>query len=319
MTRPLLSARAILQILEVAHESTGAGWGTDVSEALTRSGGGAMSGTALMTYRPSEGGLQPLHPLSHSLWELIGIGQAALSSEQAARVYAPQATAVTATSVYGGPPPATFKSALRGLGMADFLGVTAPLGQAGSFSIGTGLMHAHSLGEDARHRLAALALRLRAVWQVRQAFDAGSGLPLASSAPPTARARSAQADRALARAIRVRGDDTAAEAINAWTALLREGWLVVSTGHQGETQRVVLTRNPGHDGVEPFGLTRRERQVVDLVASGLSNKEVGYELNVPETSVATILLRARQKLGVGSRLELVQLKRWLTLTPGLVA
>jgi DNA-binding CsgD family transcriptional regulator len=58
---------------------------------------------------------------------------------------------------------------------------------------------------------------------------------------------------------------------------------------------------------------------VDLVASGMSNKEVGYQLGIPETSVATILLRARQKLGVGSRLELVQLKRWLTLTPGLVA
>jgi DNA-binding CsgD family transcriptional regulator len=59
--------------------------------------------------------------------------------------------------------------------------------------------------------------------------------------------------------------------------------------------------------------------VVDLVASALSNKEVGYELGIPETSVATILLRARQKLGVGSRLELVQLKRWLSITPGLVS
>jgi DNA-binding CsgD family transcriptional regulator len=319
MARPFLSARSILQVLEVAHESTGAGWAADVSEAISRSGGGALSGAALMTYRPSEGGLEPLHPLSHSLWELIRIGQAALSSEQAARVYAPQATAVTATRVYGGPPPATFRSALRGLGMADFLGVTAPLGQTGSFSIGAGLMHAHSLGEDARHRLAALALRLRAVWQVRDALDGGGRLPLASAPPPSARALSAQADRALARATRIRGDDTAAEAINAWTALLREGWLVVPTGRQGEAQRVVLTRNPGRDGAESFGLTRRERQVVDLVASALSNKEVGYELGIPETSVATILLRARQKLGVGSRLELVQLKRWLTLTPGLAS
>ena len=48
-------------------------------------------------------------------------------------------------------------------------------------------------------------------------------------------------------------------------------------------------------------LTEREVQVVQCVARGLSNAEVGRELHIGEATVKTHLLRAFEKLGVADR------------------
>jgi DNA-binding NarL/FixJ family response regulator len=48
-------------------------------------------------------------------------------------------------------------------------------------------------------------------------------------------------------------------------------------------------------------LTDREVQVVQCVARGLSNAEVGRELHIGEATVKTHLLRAFEKLGVTDR------------------
>lgn len=52
-------------------------------------------------------------------------------------------------------------------------------------------------------------------------------------------------------------------------------------------------------------LTPREREIVERVAMGLSNKSVAYELGVCESTVATHLARAMRKLGVTRREALV--------------
>jgi len=52
-------------------------------------------------------------------------------------------------------------------------------------------------------------------------------------------------------------------------------------------------------------LTAREKQVVALVAEGLSNREVSFELNLSEHTVKKYLFRIFDKLGISSRVELV--------------
>jgi two-component system nitrate/nitrite response regulator NarL len=52
-------------------------------------------------------------------------------------------------------------------------------------------------------------------------------------------------------------------------------------------------------------LTRREREVVDLVAEGMRNEEVSQKLNITEHTVRNYLCRIFEKLGLSSRVELV--------------
>jgi DNA-binding NarL/FixJ family response regulator len=52
-------------------------------------------------------------------------------------------------------------------------------------------------------------------------------------------------------------------------------------------------------------LTRREEDVVRLVADGLKNREIALKLRVKEHSVRNYLYRIFEKLGVSSRVELI--------------
>jgi DNA-binding NarL/FixJ family response regulator len=52
-------------------------------------------------------------------------------------------------------------------------------------------------------------------------------------------------------------------------------------------------------------LTRREEDVVRLVADGLKNREIAVRLKVKEHSVRNYIYRIFEKLGVSSRVELV--------------
>ncbi len=52
-------------------------------------------------------------------------------------------------------------------------------------------------------------------------------------------------------------------------------------------------------------LTRREEQVVALVAEGLANRDIARELNLSEHTVKKYLFRIFEKIGVSSRVELV--------------
>jgi len=62
------------------------------------------------------------------------------------------------------------------------------------------------------------------------------------------------------------------------------------------------------------GLTRRERDVVQLVAQGKANKVVAYELGIGERTVEGYVTSALAKLGFDSR---TQLATW-ALTRGLL-
>jgi DNA-binding CsgD family transcriptional regulator len=52
-------------------------------------------------------------------------------------------------------------------------------------------------------------------------------------------------------------------------------------------------------------LTRREEEVVRLVADGMKNGEIAKSLGVAEHSIRNYLYRIFDKLGVSSRVELI--------------
>jgi DNA-binding NarL/FixJ family response regulator len=58
-------------------------------------------------------------------------------------------------------------------------------------------------------------------------------------------------------------------------------------------------------------LSQREREVVARVAEGCSNKLIAYELGVATSTVARLVSRAMDKLGVRNRVELIRKVRGL--------
>lgn len=72
---------------------------------------------------------------------------------------------------------------------------------------------------------------------------------------------------------------------------------------RGETvlAEPVAERLRVREGQEPPSLSAREREVLCLVAQGLSNLEIGQRLYIGEATVKTHLQRSFAKLGVGDR------------------
>lgn len=58
---------------------------------------------------------------------------------------------------------------------------------------------------------------------------------------------------------------------------------------------------------EGRGLTRREREVLLMIAEGLSNKAIAYELGISTHTVKFHVASTMQKLGAASRTEAVTL------------
>ena len=66
---------------------------------------------------------------------------------------------------------------------------------------------------------------------------------------------------------------------------------------------------------ERLGITRRELEILELVARGLSNREIGETLFVSENTVKTHCSRAFDKLGARRRTQAVQRSKELGLLP----
>jgi len=58
-----------------------------------------------------------------------------------------------------------------------------------------------------------------------------------------------------------------------------------------------------------LGLTRREQQLIPLVAEGLTNKEIANRFCLSEQTVKNHLYRMKQKIGADDRLSIVQMCR----------
>jgi DNA-binding CsgD family transcriptional regulator len=70
----------------------------------------------------------------------------------------------------------------------------------------------------------------------------------------------------------------------------------------GRSSMDLRMRGDGHDAVRP-ALELQERRVLELVAEGLSNREIAAQLGVPVEAVRDFLGAIFAKLGVGSKTE----------------
>jgi NarL family two-component system response regulator LiaR len=66
---------------------------------------------------------------------------------------------------------------------------------------------------------------------------------------------------------------------------------------------------------EDLGITRREFEVLGLIAQGMSNREIAGKLYVSENTVKTHSSRVLDKLGAKRRTQAVQLGKELGLLP----
>lgn len=66
---------------------------------------------------------------------------------------------------------------------------------------------------------------------------------------------------------------------------------------------------------EDLGITRRELEILELIARGLSNREIAEKLFVSESTVKTHSSRVFDKLGAKRRTQAVQLGKELGLLP----
>jgi ATP/maltotriose-dependent transcriptional regulator MalT len=67
--------------------------------------------------------------------------------------------------------------------------------------------------------------------------------------------------------------------------------------------------------VESLGITPRELEILELIAQGLSNKEIAEHVFVSENTVKTHSSRVFDKLGAKRRTQAVQLGKELRLIP----
>jgi DNA-binding NarL/FixJ family response regulator len=58
-----------------------------------------------------------------------------------------------------------------------------------------------------------------------------------------------------------------------------------------------------------LGLTRREQQLIPLIAKGLTNKEIANHFSLSEQTVKNHLYRMKHKVGAEDRLDIVELYR----------
>ena len=70
-----------------------------------------------------------------------------------------------------------------------------------------------------------------------------------------------------------------------------------------------------HAAIRSLGLTDRECQILERLASGQSNKELAREFGISPNTVKTHIARVYEKLEVQKRVQAIEKARWLSLIP----
>ncbi len=81
------------------------------------------------------------------------------------------------------------------------------------------------------------------------------------------------------------------------------------------TQRALEPFTPDRDRLEEVGITPRELEILGLIATGLSNREIADRLCVSENTVKTHSSRLLDKLGAKRRTQAVRIGQSMRLIP----
>lgn len=160
-----------------------------------------------------------------------------------------------------------------------------------------------------------LSWHLGAAWRLRQGFGRGevildpSGrVQHAEDGAKDVSTRAALRDHVLA-IERARTQELRArplEAVNLWTGLVDGRFSLVDRFDSDGRRYLVAHVNP-HGFSDPRALTDRERDCAQLAARGSTNSQIGYGMGLSESTVASHVARALQKLGLRRRSELASL------------
>ena len=93
--------------------------------------------------------------------------------------------------------------------------------------------------------------------------------------------------------------------LSAWRALVRGRWTLVDD-FEREGSRYLVARANGPAARGPTLLSTRERQVLEQLVLGHTDKLVAYELGLSHSTVRVLVARARAKLGAKTRAELIE-------------
>lgn len=216
--------------------------------------------------------------------------------------------------------PPALATRLADFGAEDVLGVITPLADGSGDALAlSGFLEPtrRAFTEQERTLWGALSEQLATAFRVTRAlFDLRDG-PERLEAEHDLGLRAGlkemlhELDRRRARAARVAGDEIASEVLDLWRRLLTEGWALTELESDGHRRRIVAVRRRQHSALEVRRLPPEELQVVLLAAEGLSDQAISLDLGQPEGTVASRLARARRRLGLRSRVELVRLARTL--------
>jgi DNA-binding NarL/FixJ family response regulator len=179
------------------------------------------------------------------------------------------------------------------------------------------------LGDDERVEVSAQAASLPELGEVLPEIDvlvlAASRLPLELTAglsgePPLAVLLLTDEPRAAAslaglplRAWGILPLEASAEELLAAVIALHEGLVVVSPSQAGPAFNRLLGLSGGETDVLVESLTEREREVLQLLARGLANKQIATALRISEHTVKFHVSGIYAKLGASSRTEAVRM------------
>lgn len=102
-----------------------------------------------------------------------------------------------------------------------------------------------------------------------------------------------------------------------YIALLAAGFVALGiwAGRRMTPQPAGGAFRRNEQAIRSLGLTARECEILELLASGQSNKEMARTLSISPNTVKTHLARVYEKLEVERRVQAIEKARWLALIP----
>lgn len=206
-------------------------------------------------------------------------------------------------------------------GLRDRIGINGLSTDCSGTIIGIHLPVERGVSRAERRCYSMIAAHLGAAHRLRRRMHMGVASPEAVVAPSgriehaqgaatgqEALAQLSAAARAIERARSKAGRRNQERALGEWTGMVAAQWTLVDE-EESRGRRYLLARRNDPAAPGPQQLSERERQVVSYALLGHYDKLIAYELGISHSTVRVLLHRARRKLGVGSRANLVEVGR----------